>query len=81
MVDMDYGNIEKLTEAEFNGEEKVRYNLTFSFVSLAHKDLTIKFAFSSYFYIILYLLIGVLSIGIMIMFALFHRLVARPKNG
>jgi hypothetical protein len=39
------------------------------------------FAFKSYFYIVLYILIGMLSIINMALFALYHRIMARPDKG
>jgi hypothetical protein len=44
-------------------------------------NLTVMFAFQSYFYIILYLLIGTLSIINISLFALYHRIAARPDRG
>lgn len=56
------------------------YDLTFTFESFSHKDLTIKFAFEAYFYIVLYVIMGLLSIIVMAIFGCFHRLVARPNR-
>jgi hypothetical protein len=43
--------------------------------------LTVMFAFQSYFYIILYILIGLLSILNMVIFGIYHRAVARRDRG
>jgi hypothetical protein len=64
-----------------SGNETIPYTLTFSFIALSHKVLTIQFAFQPYFYLILYLVIGTLSIMNMVIFAIYHRLVARPDRG
>ncbi len=48
---------------------------------LSHKDLTINFAFSSKFYIILYLLFGTIAVIISFIFIIFHRIVGRPALG
>jgi len=50
-------------------------------VPLSHKDLTINFAFTSRFYIILYLLVGSLATAITIVFVMYHRIVGRPPLG
>ena len=50
-------------------------------MSYSHRDLTIKFAFSAIFYIVLYLIVGFFSIAVMFMFAVYHRVVARPPEG
>lgn len=61
--------------------EPVDYNLTFSLTALSHRDLTIAFAFSSDFYLVLYVLVGILSLAVMFVFAVYHRVVARaPEN-
>lgn len=78
MVDLEYGKIEALTEEENYGLIDVPYEINFALSALSHRDLTINFAFSANFYMVLYLLVGVLSIGIMVVFATYHRLVARP---
>lgn len=54
------------------------YNLTFSFTPLSHRDLTIAFAFSWHFYIVLFILVGSISVAMSIAFMGYHRLVARP---
>ena len=77
---MDFDAIEEVSEAQFIGEEPIHYNLTFTWESFSHKDLTIKFAFEAYFYIVLYCVMGILSIIVMAIFACFHRLVARPPR-
>lgn len=80
VVEMDFDSIEEVTPEQFVGDEPIHYNLTFSLESYSHKDLTIKFAFQSYFYIVLYVIMGILSIAIMAVFGFFHRLVARPNR-
>jgi hypothetical protein len=59
----------------------VDYNLTFAFTAMTHRELTIAFAFRWHFYLVLYLIVGVLSLMIMVAFLAYHRLVARPKEG
>ncbi len=44
---LTYDVFAPLTESEANLTEKVYYNVTFNFVPLSHKDLTINFAFTS----------------------------------
>lgn len=80
VVGMDFDAIEEVSEEQFEGTEQIEYNLTFTFESFSHKDLTIKFAFESYFYIVLYVIMGILSILVMAIFGLFHRIVARPPK-
>ena len=81
IVEMEYGNVEALTEEEDAGLVRVDYNLTFALSALSHRDLTIAFAFSSDFYMVLYVLVGILSMGVMGIFAIFHRIVARAPEG
>ena len=57
------------------------YELQFSFLSLSHIDLTILFAFGWHFYLVLYILVGILSLMNMAVFSSYHRLMARPKKG
>ena len=57
------------------------YNISFEFTPLSHTALTIAFAFSWHFYMVLYLLVGFISIVDMIILLLYHRLTARPKQG
>ena len=78
---MNFEDIEALTPDEVAGTAYVGYNLTFSFAALSHMDLTIAFAFSWDFYLVLYVIVGVLSLMVMIVFAAYHRVVARPKRG
>lgn len=77
---MDFDAIEEISLEQFEGKEPVYYNLTFTFESFSHKDLTIKFAFEAYFYLVLYNLMGITSIIFMGIFACFHRVVARPAR-
>lgn len=81
LAELAYDNFQPLTDAETSGEEKVYYNLTFGLVPLSHMDLTINFAFTSKFYIILYLLVGSLATIITVVFVFYHRLVGRPPLG
>jgi hypothetical protein len=83
IVDMDYtdASIIKLSDDEYNGVVPVFYNLTFSFLPLSHKDLLVMFAFQSYLYIVLYIVIGILSVANMVILSAFHRVVARPYQG
>lgn len=78
---MNLEDLEALTPAEVAGTAAVGYNLTFSFEALSHMDLTIAFAFSWDFYLVLYVIVGVLSLMVMVVFAAYHRIVARPKPG
>lgn len=57
------------------------YNLTFQLTAMTHRELTIAFAFGWHFYLVLYLLVGLLSLVIMIAFLFYHRIVARPQEG
>lgn len=81
LAELEYDNFQPLSESEAKLIDKVYYNLTFSFVPLSHKDLTINFAFTSRFYIILYLLVGSIAVIITAIFILYHRIVARPPLG
>ena len=81
IVEIVYDEITELTEEQNSGKEKIHYDLSFSFDPLSHMNLTVMFAFQSYFYIILYLLIGTLSIINISLFALYHRIAARPDRG
>lgn len=81
LVNLYYDNFITPNEAQVNYTEKVYYNLTFSFLPLSHKDLTINFGFGSTFYIMLYFIVGGLAIGITIVFLLYHRIVGRPPMG
>jgi hypothetical protein len=81
IVEITYDEIIELTPEQDDGTDKINYDLTFSFTPLSHKDLTIMFAFQSYFYIILYILIGLLSILNMAIFGLYHRILARNDRG
>ena len=81
MAELDFENFKVLSPEEKNGTEKPGYNLTFSFLPLSHKDLTINFAFTSRFYIILYLLVGSIATIITVVFVLYHRIVGRPPRG
>lgn len=78
---LDFADIEALSDDEVSGKVLVDYNLTFAFTAMSHRDLTIAFAFSWHFYLVLYVIVGVLSLFIMVAFTLYHRLVARPKDG
>lgn len=55
------------------------YNLTLTYESLSHTDLTIAFAFKWHFYLVLYLVIGTLSILIIVIFLCYHRIMIRGK--
>jgi hypothetical protein len=79
---MAFGELELLTETEHDGETAVGYNLTFAFEALSHMELTVAFAFGAHFYLVLYLIVGVLSVAIMVVVAVYHRGVARrPTSG
>ena len=78
---MDFGDLEALSDDEATGAALVGYNLTFAFAALSHMDLTIAFAFSWDFYLVLYVIVGVLSLLVMLAFAAYHRLMARAKPG
>lgn len=57
------------------------YNISFTLESMNHESLTIAFAFQPYFYIILFVVMGIISIAIMVVMCIFHRLTARPLEG
>ena len=59
----------------------MEYTLTFELAALSHRDLTIAFAFSSDFYCVLYVLVGVMSIAVMMVFSFYHWIVARRPEG
>jgi len=46
LVEMEFSDIEELSDAEYLGEEQVAYKVVFNFIPLSHLDLTIAFAFS-----------------------------------
>ena len=50
-----------------------------SFVPMTHKELMVAFAFDSYFYMMLYLFVGILSIAMIVIFMIYHRVIARAK--
>ena len=81
IVEMFYDQFEEPNAKEMTGETNVEYNLTFSFQPLSHKDLTINFAFSWHFYVVLYLIVGMIAVIIVFIYTLYHRLAARPPNG
>jgi hypothetical protein len=81
LAELEFDDFQPLSESEANLTDKVHYNLTFGFVPLSHKDLTINFAFTSRFYIILYLLVGTIATIITFIFVIYHRLVGRPPLG
>ncbi len=81
LAELEFDDFQPLAEEEANLTVKVGYNLTFSFVPLSHKDLTINFAFTSRFYIILYLLVGSIAVIITFIFVMYHRIVGRPPLG
>lgn len=81
LVDLYYDNFLALTDSQKNYSKSVYYNLTFSFLPLSHKDLTINFGFTSSFYIMLYVIVGSLAIFITILFLAYHRIVGRPPMG
>ena len=79
-VEIEFGGMKTLTDDEKNGNIDIAYNLTFNYAALSHTQLTIAFAFKWHFYLVLYLIIGILSIIIVTIFLLYHRLVARGKG-
>ncbi len=81
LAELAFDNFKLLSPEETSYDEKVYYNLSFDFVPLSHKDLTINFAFTSRFYIILYLLVGSIATIITIIFVMYHRIVGRPPLG
>jgi hypothetical protein len=76
-IEFELDEYKSLTDDELAGNVDIPYNITFSYQGLSHTDLTIAFAFEWHFYLVLYLLIGTLSVFIMIIFLLYHRIVAR----
>ena len=81
LAELFYDGFTPLSEGEKNLTEKVFYNLTFGFHPMSHKELTINFAFTAKFYIILYLLVGSIAVIITVIFVMYHRLVGRPPLG
>lgn len=81
LAELAYDTFKALSDAESKFKEKVFYNLTFGFLPLSHKDLTINFAFTSRFYIILYLLVGSIATIITVIFVMYHRILGRPPLG
>jgi hypothetical protein len=75
---MTYNEFEALTDDESAGTTIVPYNVTFNYLPLSHKDLTIAFAFSWHFYMVLYILVGTLSVVVIFLFMGYHRIMARP---
>jgi len=78
---LEYDAFLEPSEAQNSGEEKVPYNITFVLESMTHEQLTIAFAFQPYFYIILFIVMGVFSIVAMIAMCIYHRIMARPHDG
>lgn len=78
---LEFEEFLEMSEAQKSGEEKIPYNITFVFESMTHEDLTIAFAFQPYFYIILFIIMGVFSIAAMIVMLVFHRIFAVAHNG
>ena len=81
LAELDYENFKAVTPEEDKGLDNIYYNLTFNFLPLSHKDLTINFAFTARFYIILYLLVGSMATIITVIFVVYHRVVGRPPRG
>lgn len=84
LAELAYGNFQPLSEDEAApapNNSKVYYNFTFGLTPLSHKDLTINFAFTSRFYIILYLLVGTIACIITFIFVMYHRIIGRPPLG
>lgn len=76
-----YDQFEELTDEEADGTNKVYYSFTFSFQPLSHKDLTINFAFGWDFYVVLYLIVGMIAVFDVLIFMIYHRLIIRPPPG
>mmetsp|Transcript_9638 Transcript_9638/g.9300 ORF Transcript_9638/g.9300 Transcript_9638/m.9300 type:complete len:430 (+) Transcript_9638:820-2109(+) len=79
-VELVYDNYEELSDEEDLGLKDVYYNLTFSMISLSHTKLTIAFAFDWNFYLVLFLMVGFVSINVIIIFTIYHRIMARPSK-
>ena len=76
---MDFGKVEALTEEESLAQVQTDYKITFGLEAYSHKDLTIAFAFEWDFYVVLYILVGVVAVVILVVMMLYHRIVARPS--
>lgn len=79
-TEIEFGEMKTLTSDEKDGKIDVAYNLSLTYNALSHTDLTIAFAFQWHFYLVLYLLIGTLSIIIIVIFLCYHRIMARGKS-
>jgi hypothetical protein len=62
----EYDAFLELNDEQKSGAELVPYNITFVLESMTHEQLTIAFAFQPYFYIFLFIIMGVFSIGAMV---------------
>lgn len=78
-VEFEFGDVLALTDDQKNGLIDIPYNITFNYQALSHTELTIAFAFQWHFYLVLYLVIGILSIMIVLIFLIYHRIVVRGK--
>jgi hypothetical protein len=78
LADLYYDNFKPLSENEAALIDKVYYNFTFSFLPLSHQDLTINFAFTSEFYILLYIIVNTISVAMTFVFVFYHRCAGRP---
>lgn len=64
---------------DFN-EKVYNYTLSINYQPLSHTDLMIAFALPWYVYFTMYILVGVLSVVMAAMFALYHKLITRVKK-
>lgn len=76
---MEFSEYQTLSAEQSRGEEDIPYKLIISFVPMTHKELMVAFAFDSYFYMLLYLFVGILSIAMIVIFMIYHRIIARAR--
>jgi hypothetical protein len=79
-VGLVYGKYITLNEDQLSGKEKIPYELMIKYDALSHTNLMILFAFQWYFYIVLYLIIGLLSVMVIFVFMIYHRIMARGEK-
>ena len=81
LSELAYDNFKPLSPEEANLTLPVQYNFSFNLLPLSHQDLTINFAFTSKFYILLYIIVNTISVAVTVVFVYYHRIVGRPPLG
>lgn len=66
--------------SEYNNTGVFNYTLKINYRPLTHTELTISFTLPWYVYFSMYLLVGLLSIAMTVIFTLYHKWVSRRKN-